>query len=106
MVKVEWDRELEGINLLSKTKQKLERCAKALTAWNQAKYGETSRKISFLTKELEALQRNQKAEGLEEIRSIQGELKICWRWRISGGDRWLKGIGFRGGDRNTKFFHA
>jgi hypothetical protein len=39
VIKADWERELEGSNLLSKTKEKLEQCAKALTAWNRAKYG-------------------------------------------------------------------
>jgi len=88
VVKDEWEKDVAGPNPLAMMQRKLERCARALTAWNRAKYGNISKRISSLTQKLELLQRDQQEGDEEGIQIIQEELynllemeEIRWRQR-------------------------
>ncbi|XP_062163754.1 uncharacterized protein LOC133870607 [Alnus glutinosa] len=88
VIKDKWEKDVAGPYPLAITQRKLERCARALTAWNWAKYEDIGKRISSLTQKLEILQRDQQEGDEEGIRILQEELnnllemeEIRWRQR-------------------------
>lgn len=88
VIKTEWEKSLIGENPLSSIMEKLESCAVSLASWNRAKYWDVSKRLNSLTKKLENLQAEQRADDRDEIRQLQGEINhllemddIKWRQR-------------------------
>jgi len=82
VIKNEWEKDIVDENPLSVIAQKMVKCAASLSSWSRSKYGDASKRLTSLTKKLEALQVDQR---------VTDKAKRNW---------------FKGGDRNTKFFHA
>jgi hypothetical protein len=96
VIKAEWDKAQASDNLLTRTKQKLEQCATALSNWNHEKFGDNQKHLTALTKKLEALQADQGAGDREQIRSLQGEINLLLemedlKWKQRAKRNWFKG---------------
>jgi hypothetical protein len=88
VIKNEWEKDIVGENPLSLIAQKMERCAASLSSWNMNKYGNTSKRLTSLTKKFEAMQTDQRVNDRDEIKALQEEINILlemedikWRQR-------------------------
>jgi hypothetical protein len=86
------------------------RCTSLLTQelsrWSWRKFGNSAERLKSLTKQLQLLQCRENPSLVSTITNIQGEIaEILERedskWKQRAKQNW-----YRGGDRNTQYFHA
>jgi len=106
IVKDVWEGTVDAGGAMEETTKKLILCEKALKGWSSSKYGNISRTIQALSKQLKNLQINETPTNAKEIQALQQKIDGLMemedvRWKQRAKRHWYKS-----GDRNTQFFHA